>query len=155
MSRRLVAEANLTFSKCIADEINRATWHVMELLESTACSTWEDWLVYTERLQQQYFTANDVRSMEKQCAVLLSTAGASMYQLILSKPAEKSDDEQVKLVKNHHQPPVQQLYSIQYFNTHSRKQGESVTIIIQSRNRRLAGHCNYGHTLNDMLRNCL
>ena len=29
------------------------------------CSTREDWLAYTERMQQ-YFAANDVRSAEKQ-----------------------------------------------------------------------------------------
>ena len=73
------------------------------------CSTREDWLAYTERMQQ-YFAANDVRSAEKQRAILLSSVGASTYQLFKSllapgKPADKSFDELVQLVQDHHQPP--------------------------------------------------
>ena len=38
----------------------------------------EDWSAYAERLQQ-YFTANDVDSADKQRAVLLSACGLATY----------------------------------------------------------------------------
>ena len=41
----------------------------------------ETWTAYTERVEE-YFLANDIRSAEKQRAVLLSVCGASTYQLI-------------------------------------------------------------------------
>ena len=46
-------------------------------------STREDWLAYTERMQQ-YFAANDVKSADKQRAIPLSSVGVSTYQLIRS-----------------------------------------------------------------------
>ena len=77
-------------------------------------NTREDWLSYTERLQQ-YFAANDVRNAEKQRAIFLNTVGASTYQLIKSqlapsKPAERSFNELVKLVRDHHQPPSESVH---------------------------------------------
>ena len=122
------------------------------------CSTREVWLAYTERMQQ-YFAANDVRSADKQRAILLSAVGASTYQLIKSllapnKPSERSFDELVKLVQDHHQPPPSESVQRYTFNTRSRKQGESITMYVAEL-RRLAEHCNYRDSLNDMLRDRL
>ena len=122
------------------------------------CSTREDWLAYTERMQQ-YFAANDVKRADKQRAILLSSVGASTYQLIKSllapsKPAEKSFDELVQLVQDHHQPPPSESVQRYTFNTRSRKRGESIAMYIAEL-RRLAEHCNYGDSLNDMLRDRL
>ena len=68
----------------------------------------EDWLAYVERLQQ-YFTANDVDSADKQRAILLSSVGASTYRLIRNllapaKPTERTFKEIVDAVQAHHQP---------------------------------------------------
>ena len=71
----------------------------------------EDWVSYTERLEQ-YFTANDIKAEEedKRRAILLSVCGASTYQLIRnlvspSKPTDKTFAQLVKLVQDHHQSP--------------------------------------------------
>ena len=55
---------------------------------SEFCAEKENWKSYIERLQQ-YFTANDVDSTEKQRAILLSACGAPTYQLIKSLLAPK------------------------------------------------------------------
>jgi hypothetical protein len=122
------------------------------------CSIREDWLAYTERMQQ-YFAANDVKNADKQCAILLSAVGASTYQLINSllasnKPSERSFDELVKLVQDHHQPPPSESAQRYTFNTRSRKQGESITMYVAEL-RCLVEHCNYRDSLNDMLRDRL
>ena len=62
----------------------------------------ESWQSYVERLQQ-YFVANDVRTAEKQRAVLLSALGGQTYQLIRNlltptKPTEVTFAEIVDAV---------------------------------------------------------
>ena len=68
----------------------------------------EDWVAYTEWLQQ-YFAANDVDSANKQCAILLSSCGADTYQVIRNlvaplKPSVKSFKQIVDLVREHYCP---------------------------------------------------
>ena len=68
----------------------------------------EDWISYTERLQE-YFIANDVKDGAKQRALLLSMCGAPTYQLIRNiiasaKPATKSLKQIVDTVCEHHHP---------------------------------------------------
>ena len=68
----------------------------------------ETWLSYAERLDQ-YFLTNNLQAHEKKRAILLSVCGASTYQMICNlvspqKPSEKTFDELVKLVQEHHQP---------------------------------------------------
>eukprot|EP00731_Ephydatia_muelleri_P015662 Em0009g86a len=65
----------------------------------------EEWPAYCERLMH-YFTANDVETAEKRRAILLSVCGAHIYQLVRSlvspeKPADKTFEEIVKLVRDH------------------------------------------------------
>ena len=118
----------------------------------------ETWLSYAERLEQ-YFLANDVQAQEKKRAILFSVCGASTYQLIRNlvspqKPSEKTFDELVKLVQEHHQPPPS--VTIQQFSFHSRtrKEGESIANFV-AHLRELSEHCQFGDTLNDMLRDRL
>ena len=94
----------------------------------------EDWTSYTERLEQ-YFEANDVVLAVKQRAILLSICGASMYQLIRdlvapAKPISKSFAELVKLVKDHHQPPLSFIVQRFNFNMRSQKEGETVSAFV-------------------------
>ena len=118
----------------------------------------EDWRSYTERLQQ-YFTANDVENAEKQRAILLSVCGASTYQLIRNlvapaKPTDKSFAEIVTLVQEHHHPPPSVTVQRFHFHSRSRRQGESVSAFVAEL-RKLSKHCNFGDTLNNMLRDRL
>lgn len=52
----------------------------------------EDWVLYTEWLQQ-YFAANDMDSTNKQRTILLSSCGTDTYQVIrnLVAPLKRSD----------------------------------------------------------------
>lgn len=118
----------------------------------------EDWLTYTERMQQ-YLTANDVRRADKQHAILLSSVGASTYQLSKSllapeKPGNHSLEEMVKVMQNQFQPPPSESVQHYTFNTHSHKQGGSISIYVAEL-RRLAEHHNSGKSLNVMLQDCL
>ena len=97
-------------------------------------SSREDWMSYTERLQQ-YFTANDVADAGKQRAILLSVCGASTYQLIRNlvaptKPTDQTFAEIVEIVQKHNQPSPSVM--VQRFNFHSRccRQGETVSAYV-------------------------
>ena len=120
-------------------------------------SSVEDWTSYTERLQQ-YFAANDVAD-GKQRAVLLSVCGCQTYQLVKNllapeRPADKTFQEIVLLMKNHYQPKPSII--VERFNFHSRyrKQGESVATFVAEL-KRLSEHCGFADTLSDMLRDRL
>ena len=72
----------------------------------------DDWILYTEWLQQ-YFAANNVGSTVKQRAILLSSCGADTYQVIRNvvaplNPTNKTFKQIIDLVKAHYclQPSV-------------------------------------------------
>ena len=118
----------------------------------------ETWVSYSERLEQ-YFIANDVDAADKKRAVLLSICGAATYQLIHNlvapgKPTDKSFDELVKLVKDHHQSALSVTVQRYEFNKRIRKEGDSFADFI-AHLRQLSEHCKFGDTLNDMLRDRL
>ena len=115
----------------------------------------EDWLTYVERLQQ-YFTANDVNNAEKQRAILLSCVGASTYQLIRNllapaKPTDHTFKDIVEAVQAHHQPRPSVIVQRYNFHSRSRRSDESISGFIAEL-RKLSEHCEFGDTLNDMLR---
>ena len=121
-------------------------------------SSQEDWRSYTERLEQ-YFAANDVAGAGKQRAILLSSCGASTYQLIRNlvapdQPKGRSFYELVKLVQDHHQPPPSAIVQRFNFHSRSRRQGETVSAFVAEL-RKLSEYCQFGDTLSDMLRDRL
>ena len=69
----------------------------------------EDWISYSEQMIQ-YFVANAVAEEgNTRRAILLSSCGAPTYQLIRNlvapgKPTDKTFNELVALVQDHHQP---------------------------------------------------
>ena len=118
----------------------------------------EDWTSYTERLQQ-YFTANDVESPEKQRAILLSGCGAQTYQLLKNlltpeKPTDKSFSDLVKLIKDHLQPRPSVIVERFTFHSRNRREGESVSVYVAEL-KKLSEYCGFGDALNDMLRDRL
>ena len=99
-------------------------------------SSQEDWRSYTEYLEQ-YFAANDVAGAEKQRAILLSACGSSTYQLIRNlvapnQPKDRTFDELVKFVQDHHQPPPSVIVQRARFNFHSlsSSHGETVSAFV-------------------------
>ena len=115
----------------------------------------EDWVEYTERLEQ-YFIANEVVDASKKKAILLSVCGAATYKLIRSlvapqKPTEKSYDELVEKLKVHYDPPPAIAVERFKFNSRMRQPSENVATYI-SELRQLAIKCNFGDKLDEMLR---
>ena len=118
----------------------------------------EDWISYTERLEL-YFVANGIKDATKRRAILLSVCGSSTYQLIRdllspTKPTEKTFAELVTLVKEHQQPAPSFIVQRYTFNTRVQQPGETISAFI-AQLRKIAQHCQYGTTLEDMLRDRL
>ena len=115
----------------------------------------ETWKSYTERLTQ-YFTANDVESADKQRAILLSVCDPTTYQLIRNilapvQPTDRSFSELVELVERHRNPKPSVIVRRYNFNTGMKQPGESVADYT-AKLRKIAEHCSFGNTLEDMLR---
>ena len=121
-------------------------------------STVEDWTGYTERIGH-YFLANGITDATKKRSILLTACGPTTYQLIKDllspvNPTEKSFDELVELVKEHqdHAPSI----ILQRYNFFTREQHSTESIgDFVAQLRKLAHHCNFGDTLDDMLRDRL
>ena len=115
----------------------------------------EDWVTYSERLEQ-YFIANDIKENEKQRAILLSAVGAKSYQLIRNlvrpnKPTDKSYKQLVEILQEHHCPKPSPIVQRFKFNTRCRQSTETVGDYVAEL-RHLSEFCEYGNTLDDMLR---
>ena len=118
----------------------------------------EEWLQYIERLEH-YFVANDVTTAAKKQAVLLTVIGPDAYKLLRNlvapaKPGEKSYDELVRCMNEHHNPVPSEIVQRFKFNSRYREEGETVAQYIAAL-RSLAEFCNYGSSLDDMLRDRL
>ena len=118
----------------------------------------EEWPQYVERLEQ-FFEANDLTGdakADKRRATFLSVIGPAPYKLLRSllapaKPKEKKYDELVAKLTEHYSPTPSEVMQRFRFNSRSRQAGESVAAYVAEL-RRLAQYCNYGDTLNKMLR---
>ena len=118
----------------------------------------EDWPNYVERLSH-FFTANSITTDEQKLAVFLSVIGPATYKLLRNlvapkKPGEKSFDDLVQLLTNHYNPTPSEIVQRFKFHGRFRKQGESVATYVAEL-RSLAEFCNFGTTLEDMLRDQL
>ena len=106
-----------------------------------------------------YLTANSVREADRKRAVLLSLCGAKVYRMIRdlaapSKPTDLSYSEIVKLVQKHFDPKRGVEVERFKFNSRSRKSGEAVADYVAAL-KHLAIHCEFGDSLEDMLRDRL
>lgn len=118
----------------------------------------ENWTEFTERLDQ-YFLANDINDTTKKRAVLLTVCGGKTYGLMKNllspeKPTDKSYEDLVKLIKEHQQPEPSVIVSRYKFHTCTREADMPITDYVAVL-RKLADKCDFGITLNDMLRDRL
>ena len=118
----------------------------------------DDWILYTERMEH-FFGANNIKDAQRKQSLFLSSIGAECYKLLSNllspeKPASKSYSELVSVLKNHYQPKPSEIVERCKFNSRQRKPNESVSVFI-SELRSLAENCNFGTTLNEMLRDRL
>ena len=118
----------------------------------------DTWDVYIEQLDL-YFKANGITDAKKKRPVLLTVCGPATYKLIQNlvapkKTAEVEYADIVKLVQDHLTPKPTVI--VQRFKFHTRKQrpGEPVAAFV-AEFRHLTEHCDFGATLDDMLRDRL
>ena len=110
----------------------------------------------------QYFEANDLVGGEKAAkrqASLIALMGPSTYKLARSllspaKPSEKTFEEIVAVLTKHFNPTPSEVMQRFRFNSRIHKSGESVSTYIAEL-RRLAEHCQFGDTLEKMIRDRL
>ena len=91
----------------------------------------DTWTNYIDRLDQ-FFIANDISAPQegqndKRKAILLSCVGPKTYSLLCNlvqpnKPGDKSYDEIVSIVKNHHNPKPSEIVQRFKFNTNRANQ---------------------------------
>ena len=118
----------------------------------------EQWPMYCERVDL-YLAANNIVNGDQRCAVLLSVCGPATYQLIRSlvapgKPTDKTFDELVKLVTEHLTPQSSVVMKRFSFNARAQKENETIAVFVAEL-RLLAQHCEFGTSLEDMLRDRL
>ena len=118
----------------------------------------EEWPFYVERLEH-YLQANGIREEKKKCSVFLAVIGASAYKLVRSlvapeKPGEKTFKELTEIMATHYNPVPSEIVQRYKFHTRVRQPSETVSAFV-SELRSLAEHCNFGDTLEPMLRDRL
>ena len=121
----------------------------------------EEWPQYVERLEQ-FFEANDITgdaAAVKRRSTFLSVIGPTPYKLLRSliapaKTTEKTFEELVAVLTSHYSPPPSEIMQRFRFNSRVRKPGESVATYVAEL-RQLAEFCNFGDSLNKMIRDRL
>ena len=102
------------------------------------------------------FITNGITEEAKKRAVFLSVIGPSNYKLLSSllapdKPGDKEYKALVDKLSEHFTPAPSKIVERFKFHTRFRKPGESVTAFV-SELRSIAKSCNFGDTLETMLR---
>ena len=118
----------------------------------------EDWSIYADRLSN-FFIANDITSTVKRRALLLTVIGQDTYSLLRDlvfpkKPEECEYDDIIKTLHDHFQPKRSVIMERFKFNTRVRQENESIATYIAEL-KQLAVFCEFGNTLEDMLRDRL
>lgn len=127
--------------------------HIAEFDDSV-----DDWNEYIERLEQ-FFLANDMENATKKKAVLLSSCGRKTYSLFRNllapaAPSDKTYAELVQVMKDHKIPRPSIIVERFKFFKRDREDNESISTYI-SELRKLTRNCEFGGSLEDMLRDRL
>ena len=127
-------------------------------LEEFNTANGDDWVQYIERMEH-YFVANDITDSTKQRSVLISSMGAKAYKVLRNlvapnKPTDVSFKNLVKTMTTHFCPPPSEIAQRFRFNTRVRESDETVAAYVAEL-RSLSEHCNFGETLDLMLRDRL
>ena len=116
----------------------------------------EDWTSYSERLTH-YFIATGITDASKQHSTLLSVCGPETYRLLRSLVGSAADinaksfEELVDTLKQLYDPTPSIIIQQYKFNSGNRNDTETILQFLAAL-RSLAEYCNYGTTLEDMLR---
>ena len=118
----------------------------------------ESWTQYAERLEQ-YFAANEIKDEKKQRAILLSVCGSKTYRLIRDllqpkKPGDADLKEISEKLESHFSPKPSVIVERFKFHSRNRLERENVAEFVAGL-KRVSEHCQFGTTLEDMLRDRL
>ena len=116
----------------------------------------ENWVEYEER-PEYFLVANGITDAEKKKAILITSIGATTYTLLRSITvgvSDKSYEDVRQVLRAHFSPAPSEIVQRFRFNSCVRKPGESVVSFLP-RLRATSEHCNYGDSLEPMLRDRL
>ena len=116
----------------------------------------EDWTSYVERLGH-FFHANGIDDDDKKRSVFLSVIGPGAYiQASAKSPITRDNSFKplTEMMTKHYDPVPSEIVQRYKFHTRFRQPGETVSTYV-SELRSLAEHCNFGATLDLMLRDRL
>ncbi|XP_061729439.1 uncharacterized protein LOC133534334 [Cydia pomonella] len=115
----------------------------------------DNWELYVDRLEQ-YFVANDVKN-EVKVATLITVMGGNAYELMVNlctpaKPASKTYDQLVALMKGHLNPKPSLLAERFKFRQRVQKRDESIANFVTDL-KKLSKDCSFaGDSLKENLR---
>ena len=118
----------------------------------------EEWTSYMEHLNY-YLIANEVTDNANICAILMSGCGPMTYTTIRTLVDSETHttikhNDLIEIVTSHFDPkPSFIVQGFKFYNS-SREKGESIATYVAAL-RGLAEHCEYGYSLNIMLRDRL
>ena len=118
----------------------------------------DDWRHYIERVNH-FFEANEITNPGKGRSIFLVSVGAKTYKLVRSLPAledpkYKSYEDLAKHLQEHFMPEPSAIVQRFKFNTRSQQPGETIAMFLAEL-RHLTEHCEFGSTLEEMLRDRL
>ena len=118
----------------------------------------EDWPQYIERVNH-FFAANGIDNAGKKKSAFLSSVGPATYALVRNlvspeKPGDKSYEELVTILTHHFNPTPSETVQLFKFHSRFRKPTASVAEFVSGL-RSLAEFCNFGASLEEMLRDRL
>ena len=122
-------------------------------------------MITTKKIAKLCWTPGAVFNSKRRCrwakkrAILLTSCGTETYRLFKgltapAKPVEKTFDELVTLITNYENPKRNPIAERFQSNMRNRKTGESVSQYMAEL-RRLSQYCEYGNSLNSILRDRL
>ena len=106
-----------------------------------------------------FFAANDITTDTKKLSIFLSSCGQKCYTLLRSLlsptlPSSLTFDQLTKALKTHQHPPPSVTMERFNFYKRDRKPGESIAQYVACL-RKLCEYCQFGESLNDMIRDRL
>ena len=121
-------------------------------------SSEEEWETYVERVEI-YLSANKITDAQQKRDVLLSVCGPKTYHILRdllapTKPSDTSYADILKCLKAQFNPKQGVAVHRYNFNSRVRQRGESVASFVAEL-RHLAIDCEFGDSLNEMLRDRL
>ena len=114
----------------------------------------DNWVMYTKRTKR-FFTAKGITNNAKKVTVLLTVIGGKAYVLLRNllapaKPAEKSFNVLVKIMKDHLKPKSLMIAKRFKFHWHNQHERETVTQYLTEL-RKFSEQCDFKEYLKEAL----